>query len=81
MGCQVAELYTAAPTLEKIRRICRKCGAIYHLKNMPSKQEGICDQCQGELYQRADDNEETIKKRMAVYEENTAPIIDYYKEQ
>jgi adenylate kinase len=63
------------------RRVCRKCGALYHLKNMPSKQAGICDACGGELYQRADDNEETIKKRMSVYNESTKPIIDYYKAQ
>ena len=63
------------------RRVCKKCGALYHLTNMPSKKAGICDACGGELYQRADDNEETIKKRMTVYNESTRPIIDYYKAQ
>jgi adenylate kinase len=63
------------------RRVCKKCGALYHLTNMPSKKAGICDACGGDLYQRADDNEETIKKRMTVYNESTKPIIDHYKAQ
>ncbi|HOD12444.1 MAG TPA: adenylate kinase [Candidatus Omnitrophota bacterium] len=63
------------------RRVCRSCAALYHVKNMPSKQEGICDACQGELYQRPDDNEETIRKRINVYLESTTPIIDYYKKK
>jgi len=63
------------------RRICRKCGAIYHSTNKPPKKDGICDICSGELYQRADDHEETIRKRMDVYTESTAPIIEYYQAQ
>lgn len=63
------------------RRVCRKCGHVYHIKNRPPKKEGICDQCDGELYQRADDNEETIRKRMDVYLQNTKPIIEYYERQ
>jgi adenylate kinase len=63
------------------RRVCRQCAALYHVKNMPSKKEGVCDVCQGELYQRPDDNEGTIRKRINVYLESTAPIIDYYKKQ
>lgn len=63
------------------RRVCRNCGALYHMTNMPSKKEGICDLCRGELYQRPDDNETTIRKRIHVYLESTAPIIDYYKAQ
>jgi adenylate kinase len=63
------------------RRVCKACGALYHLKNMPSKKSGVCDKCGGELYQRADDNEGTIKKRMSVYNESTRPIIDFYKGQ
>ncbi|MBF0330646.1 MAG: adenylate kinase [Candidatus Omnitrophica bacterium] len=63
------------------RRVCKACGALYHLTNMPSKKTGICDACGGELYQRADDNEETIKKRMTVYNDSTKPIIDHYKAQ
>ncbi|VAW16000.1 Adenylate kinase [hydrothermal vent metagenome] len=61
------------------RRICKGCGAIFHMENKPPKQEGICDSCQGDLYQRADDNEETIRKRMDVYLENTTPIVDFYQ--
>ncbi len=63
------------------RRVCRKCGAISHVVNRPSKRPGICDLCDGELYQRADDTEETIRNRMQVYEQKTAPIIDYYQKQ
>ena len=61
------------------RRVCRKCGRPYHIHNRPSKVQGKCDECGGELYQRSDDNEETIEKRMEVYLESTAPIIDYYQ--
>ncbi|MBF0387337.1 MAG: adenylate kinase [Candidatus Omnitrophica bacterium] len=63
------------------RRVCRKCGALFHLTNMPSKKEGVCDSCGSELYQRTDDNTETIMKRMSVYNEQTKPIIDFYKAQ
>lgn len=63
------------------RRICRQCGAIFHMKNNPPKQEGVCTACGGEVYQRADDNEETIKNRMDVYMKNTKPVIDYYEVQ
>lgn len=63
------------------RRICRNCSAIFHMKNNPTKEEGVCDVCGGEVYQRPDDNEETIKNRMNVYLENTKPVIDYYEAQ
>ena len=63
------------------RRVCRKCGALFHIKNRPSQKAGMCDQCGGELYQRADDNEETIKTRMDVYLQSTMPIVQYYKDQ
>lgn len=63
------------------RRICRQCGAVYHIVNIPSKKEGVCDLCGGELYQRPDDKEDTIKNRMDVYLKSTAPIIDYYDRQ
>ena len=63
------------------RRVCRKCGSLYHIKNKPSKKDGICDSCGGELYQRSDDNEATIRNRMEVYEMSTKPIIDYYAAQ
>jgi len=63
------------------RRICRSCSAIFHIKNNPPKKEGVCDECGGEIYQRPDDNEETIRTRMDVYLENTKPVIDYYNAQ
>lgn len=63
------------------RRVCKKCGDLYHATNRPPKKAGICDTCGGELYQRADDNEATIKTRMDVYLKSTAPIIDYYQNQ
>ncbi|OGX36930.1 MAG: adenylate kinase [Omnitrophica WOR_2 bacterium RIFCSPLOWO2_12_FULL_50_9] len=63
------------------RRVCRGCGALFHVKNRPPRREGICDECGGILYQRADDNAETIKTRMEVYLKNTQPIIAYYEAQ
>ena len=63
------------------RRICRKCGAIFHMKNIPPKVDGVCDKCGGELYQRDDDQPEAIEERLQVYEEKTAPLIGYYKEK
>ena len=63
------------------RRVCRKCGTPFHVSNRPPKKEGICDICGGALYQRSDDNEETIKNRMKVYLENTSPLLDYYRKQ
>ncbi|WP_028829991.1 adenylate kinase [Proteocatella sphenisci] len=60
------------------RRICKKCGATYHISFNPSKSEGICDVCEGELYQRTDDVEETVAKRIQVYLDETQPLIDYY---
>jgi adenylate kinase len=61
------------------RRICKGCGATYHVKFNAPKIEGKCDNCGGELYQRADDNAETMKNRLSVYEASTRPLIDYYK--
>ncbi len=61
------------------RRVCRRCGAVYHVRNRPPRQPGICDVCGGELYQRPDDNEETVLNRLKVYEESTAPLISYYE--
>ena len=63
------------------RRVCRNCGALFHIKNKPPREEGVCDVCKGEVYQRADDNEETIKTRMDVYLKNAKPIVDYYQAQ
>lgn len=61
------------------RRVCRACGASFHRVSAPSKVEGVCDHCHGELYQRADDNVETVSKRLKVYEDQTAPITEYYR--
>ena len=62
------------------RRVCKACGAGYHVKNMPPKVDGVCDSCGGELEQRKDDTRETAENRISVYEESTAPLIGYYKE-
>ncbi len=61
------------------RRTCKNCGAMYHIIFSPPKKEGICDKCGGELYQRDDDKEETIRARLKIYKEQTAPLIEYYK--
>ena len=61
------------------RRACRGCPSGYHVMFDPPKVEGVCDDCGGELYQRDDDNEATIRSRLNVYDEQTAPLIDYYK--
>lgn len=63
------------------RRTCRRCGAMYHIVFDPPAREGICDKCGGELYQRDDDREKTIRERLRVYEEQTAPLIAYYQER
>ncbi len=63
------------------RRVCRSCGKTYHLSAMPPKVEGVCDLCGGEIYQRADDREETVHERFRVYEEQTSPLIEYYRER
>jgi adenylate kinase len=61
------------------RRVCRSCGAIYHVENMPPKVEGRCDSCGGELYTRDDDTIESIKNRLQVYKDQTEPLIEYYR--
>ena len=63
------------------RRICKNCGATYHVTFNPPEEEGVCDVCGGELYQRPDDNEETVRNRIRVYREQTAPLIAYYNEK
>ena len=63
------------------RRVCAKCGATFHVVNIPPKKEGVCDNCGGELELRDDDAPETVKKRLKVYHDQTAPLIAYYKEQ
>lgn len=61
------------------RRVCPNCGASYHTVSIPPKKEGICDRCGAVLIQRDDDREETVKKRLSVYHEQTQPLIDYYR--
>ncbi|MDH5733105.1 MAG: adenylate kinase [Candidatus Bathyarchaeota archaeon] len=61
------------------RRTCKKCGAIFHVRNKPPRIDGICDYCGGELYQRTDETPETIKNRLRVYHGKTKPLIDYYR--
>jgi adenylate kinase len=63
------------------RRLCRSCGASYHIKFMPPEEAGVCDKCGGELYQRDDDTEETARRRLKVYEAQTKPLITYYDDQ
>ena len=61
------------------RRVCEKCGATYHIVNMPPKNEGICDKCASKVVQRKDDTKEVILDRLKTYDEQTKPLIDYYK--
>lgn len=60
------------------RRVCRNCGATYHVQFNPPKAEGVCDACGGELYQRSDDSLETVRNRLYVYYKQTSPLIGYY---
>ena len=62
------------------RRVCPECGETYHIQNNKPKKEGICDVCGHELIQRNDDNEDTVKRRIEIYNDQTKPLIDYYKE-
>ena len=63
------------------RRICRNCGAVYNIRFLKPKVDGICDKCGGPLYQRSDDKPAVIKRRIQVYQEQTSPILQYYKEK
>jgi adenylate kinase len=63
------------------RRVCRSCGAIYHVENMPPRKENVCDSCGAELYTRDDDKIEAIRKRLEVYRRQTEPLIAYYRER
>ncbi|MDD5092992.1 MAG: adenylate kinase [Dehalococcoidia bacterium] len=76
-------VYIYVPEEDLIKRlsgrwICRKCQAPFHLVDAPPKVVGKCDHCGGELYQRADDNEKTVRNRLEVYLKQTSPLIDYY---
>ena len=61
------------------RRICRDCGAMYHIIFDPPTNSGLCNKCNGELYQRDDDYEDIISSRLEVYQDQTAPLLDYYR--
>lgn len=79
-------LYINVGEEEVVRRLagrwtCRNCGAVYHQVFSPPKEAGKCDQCGGELYQRDDDKPETVRNRLSVYTQQTAPLIDYYTKQ
>lgn len=63
------------------RRICKDCGEVYNIMYLKPKKEGICDKCGGQLYQRSDDTVEVIKERIRVYERQTQPILQYYRER
>ncbi len=63
----------------ELRRVCRQCGKNYHLVNLPSEKEGICDSCGGNLYQRDDDKPEVIKERLSVFLKESQPLLDFYK--
>ncbi|MGB9593072.1 MAG: adenylate kinase [Anaerolineae bacterium] len=81
-----AALYIKVSTDELLRRLggrytCKNCGAVYHIIFDPPKQPGVCDKCGGPLYQRPDDTPETAKKRLDVYFQQTAPLIEYYRQQ
>jgi len=77
-------IYIEVPEKELLKRlsgrwICRKCQTPYHEVTSPPKVRNICDKCDGELYQRSDDTEETVKERLKVYFAQTTPVLDYYK--
>jgi len=78
-------LYVAVPDEELVRRlsgrwICRQCQTPYHTLFSPPAQEGVCDACGGVLYQRDDDQPETVRARLQVYHQQTSPLIDYYRQ-
>lgn len=79
-----AVLYIAVPDDELIRRlsgrwICKQCQTPYHTLSNPPQREGTCDLCEGELYQRDDDKPETVRARLKVFHDQTAPLVDYYR--
>jgi adenylate kinase len=63
------------------RRICRNCGTVYNIRFLKPKVEDVCDKCTGPLYQRSDDNPEVIKKRLQVYQDQTRPLLEYFKQK
>lgn len=85
LGLKIDAVLNIAVPREKLvarltgRRVCRSCGASYHVLFNPPKTEGVCNNCGGELYQRSDDTEETVNNRLDVYEAQTQPVMDYYR--
>lgn len=61
------------------RRVCKSCGAVYHIQSKPTRQENVCDSCGGQVHQRSDDKIEVISERLKVYKEQTAPVKDFYE--
>jgi len=79
-------IYFVIPREDVVRRLsgrrsCSACSAVYHIEYVPPKQEGRCDECETGLVQRSDDKRETVESRLMVYEEQTSPLIDYYREK
>ena len=62
------------------RRTCKNCKSVFHVTEQPPKTDGICDHCQGPLFQREDDRPESVKVRMQVYQRETAPLIEFYQD-
>jgi adenylate kinase len=63
------------------RRLCRRCQAAFHVVSAPPQREGVCDRCGGELYQRDDDSEATVRHRLGVYDRQTVPLLDFYRDR
>jgi adenylate kinase len=77
-------IYIEVPTEELVRRLsgrwnCRQCGAVYHEQSMPPKQQGVCDRCGGELYQREDDRPDVVRTRLDVNLKQTEPLLEHYR--
>jgi adenylate kinase len=83
LNCVLAVQVPESIIIERLagRRTCRSCGSLSHVAFNPPKKAGICDRCGGELYQRDDDREETIANRLRVYDKQTAPLANYYRER
>ncbi|MGB9867165.1 MAG: adenylate kinase [Bacillota bacterium] len=81
-----AAVYITVPVERLVERsagrmVCSKCGAAYHVRFNPPRVERVCDACGGELYQRDDDRPETVTQRLQVYERDTAPLVEYYRQR
>jgi adenylate kinase len=85
-GADVRVLELRVPDTDLVERLtgrwtCKACGNVHHERFSPPAQAGRCDRCQSELYQRADDRREVVEKRLAVYRDQTRPLVDYYRER